>query len=115
VKPSNLILTPSGSVVLVDFGISEADAGAGTPGYRAPEVAAGSPATPAADVYGFAATAFALLTGRPPGGTLPAWDGVEASIVPALERTIRRGLAIEPERRPGSASEFVQRLRAVRG
>ena len=72
VKPANLILTRGGHVKLVDFGLSSTPLmlgrRSGTPGYRAPELAAGSPASRASDVYGLAATAFALLTGAPPRG-----------------------------------------------
>ena len=45
VKPGNLILTKGGRIKLVDFGLSSAPGApwrrAGTPGYRAPELAAG--------------------------------------------------------------------------
>ncbi len=72
VKPANLILDHTGRIVLVDLGSSSAPLTAtlrgGTPGFRAPEVAAGAPADGARDVYGLAATAFALLTGRAPIG-----------------------------------------------
>ncbi len=74
VKPGNLILVPDGHVVLVDFGLSVPGGTdrpgryGGTRGYAAPELAAGT-ATAAADVYGLAATAFALLTGGPHAAT----------------------------------------------
>src|SRR3954465_7858254 len=67
VKPGNLILAPGGRIKLVDFGLSSAPNAslprAGTPGYRAPELAAGGGLTRASDVYALASTAFALLTG----------------------------------------------------
>src|SRR5262245_38105946 len=115
VKPANLILTSSGRVVLVDFGLSAtpADAGrrAGTAGFVAPEVAAGATPTPAADVYSFAATALALLTGEPLDGGVPRWSAIEPERVPALERIVRRSLATDPQRRDESAAAFVDRLR----
>src|SRR5262245_22807986 len=68
VKPANLILDGSGRVVLVDLGSSSvplfAGPRGGTPGYRAPEVAGGSPADTRSDVFSLAATAFTLLTGQ---------------------------------------------------
>ena len=75
VKPANVILTSSGRIVLVDFGLSSTPADdrrrAGTAGYVAPEVAAGAKPTGASDVFSFAATALALLTGEPPSGARP--------------------------------------------
>ena len=38
----------------------------GSPAYIAPEVAAGQPVTPAADLWGLGATLFAAVEGRPP-------------------------------------------------
>ena len=114
-KPANLVLTPEGRVVLVDFGISRrprttSGPALGSPGYSAPELASGDALTPAADVYGLAATAVALLTGSPPVGGRPEWEGVPNA--PAIERALRRGLAVDPSRRPRTAVELVERLRA---
>jgi predicted ATPase/class 3 adenylate cyclase len=118
VKPANVIRAPTGRITLVDFGIAAA-AGpsprrAGSRGYIAPEVAAGGLLSPAADVYGLAATAVALLTGRPPDGTRPLWEGIDPAEVGPLARSLRRGLATDPARRPRSAGELAERLRAGR-
>lgn len=113
VKPANLVLTPEGRVVLVDFGIARR-AGEpghrhfGTPGYAAPELHSGG-MTPAVDIYGLAATAVALLTGSPPSVGRPDWQGVPHA--GAIERALRRGLAIDPSRRPRTAADLVARLR----
>jgi WD40 repeat protein/energy-coupling factor transporter ATP-binding protein EcfA2 len=115
VKPANLVLDRHGRVVCVDFGVSSTPGRAqrgGTFGYRAPEVAAGAVPTTAADVYGLAATVFALLTGSPPAGVLPPWDGVEPQRAAVLEAALRRGLATEPARRPATVGELVEGLRA---
>src|SRR5215208_1255851 len=116
VKPANLILTRGGHVKLVDFGLSSTPLmhgrRSGTPGYRAPELATGSPPSGASDVYGLAATAFALLTGAPPQGVLPTWEGIDAALAEQLENAIRLGLATDPARRPASPGELVERLRA---
>lgn len=105
VKPSNLILSPTG-IVLVDFGIAweydpaRADGTRiGTPRYVAPEVAAGHPATPRSDVYGLAATLLALITARPP----------EPARAPAL---LRDALALDPADRPPTAAAFAAQLGA---
>jgi WD40 repeat protein len=115
VKPANLVLTPTGRVVLVDFGVSSTRGfrpRGGTPGYRAPEVAAGAVPTRAADVYGLAATAFALLTGEPPSGILPTWDGIDEHRAIQLEQALRRGLAIDPTQRTATPGELVEELRS---
>jgi NAD-specific glutamate dehydrogenase/predicted ATPase/class 3 adenylate cyclase len=115
VKPANLVLTAAGNVVLVDFGIATITGvrrRAGTPGYLAPEVAAGEPLTPAADVYGLAATTVKLLTGHAPMEGPPAWEGIDPAEVGALARTLRRGLASDPARRPAFAGQLAARLRA---
>jgi WD40 repeat protein/class 3 adenylate cyclase/tRNA A-37 threonylcarbamoyl transferase component Bud32 len=116
VKPANLILTRGGRVKLVDFGLSSApDAPrrrTGTPGFRAPELAAGGVPDRASDVYALAATAFALLTGSPPSGVRPSWEGIEREQVEQLEAAIRLGLATDPAHRPATPGELVERLRA---
>ena len=104
VKPANLILTKGGRVKLVDFGMSSApDAPRrrmGTPGFRAPELAADGVPSRASDVYALAATAFALLSGSPP------------------RACCRRGTASSPRRpsssRPRCASAWRPIPRAAR-
>ncbi len=115
VKPANLILTKGGKVKLVDFGMSSMrDVGhsrAGSSDFVAPELAAGGASSTASDVYGLAATALALLTGTPPTGDSPDWDGMDATQAGELEDAIGRGLAADPARRPATAAELVERLR----
>jgi eukaryotic-like serine/threonine-protein kinase len=75
VKPGNVLVADDGRVKLTDFGIARNAADApmtsaglvlGSPAYIAPEVAAGQPVTPAADLWGLGATLFAAIEGRPP-------------------------------------------------
>jgi serine/threonine protein kinase len=75
VKPGNVLIADDGRVKLTDFGIARNAADApmtsvglvlGSPAYIAPEVAAGQPVTPAADLWGLGATLFAAVEGRPP-------------------------------------------------
>ncbi|TQS45759.1 serine/threonine-protein kinase [Cryptosporangium phraense] len=75
VKPSNLMVRPDGSVVLLDFGVARSvDAGGvtkvnqvvGSPQYMAPEQVAGLPVTGATDVYALGAVAYTCLAGRAP-------------------------------------------------
>ena len=95
-KPANVIVTPDGRAVLIDFGaamrIGDERERLGTPGFSAPEVLAGEPVSASADLYSLAALAVFLLTGITPklGSAWPAAlaDGKLAH----LERVIRRGL-----------------------
>jgi eukaryotic-like serine/threonine-protein kinase len=75
VKPSNMLVTSEGRVKLTDFGIARTSQDAtltqtgmvtGSPAYIAPEVASGSPATTASDVWSLGATLYHALTGTPP-------------------------------------------------
>mgnify|MGYP001419020226 CR=1 FL=1 len=75
VKPGNVLIGHDGRIKLTDFGIARNVADApmtsaglvlGSPAYIAPEVAAGKPVTPAADLWGLGATLFAAVEGRPP-------------------------------------------------
>lgn len=76
VAPGNVVLQPDGRATLIDYGQAvlqarpaRASAGVvGTPGFVAPEeVLAGRAAvSPAVDVYGLGAVAYALLVGTPP-------------------------------------------------
>ncbi|KRF30559.1 serine/threonine-protein kinase [Nocardioides sp. Soil805] len=82
VKPSNILLTAADQAKLTDFGIARAMADAsltqtglvtGSPAYLAPEVASGSTATSASDVWSLGATLFHALAGHAPydvGGNL---------------------------------------------
>ena len=74
VKPSNVLISQFGEPLLADFGIARVSGGfetseglisASIP-YAAPEILEGRPATPAADVYSLAATAFCAIAGSPP-------------------------------------------------
>ncbi|HYK29378.1 MAG TPA: protein kinase [Streptosporangiaceae bacterium] len=75
VKPGNLLIDGRGVVKITDFGISHAVGSApvtgtglvvGTPGYLAPERAAGAQATTASDIYALGMVAYECLTGSPP-------------------------------------------------
>ena len=72
VKPSNLLLRPSGRVVLIDLGIAcQRDASGsgrlvGSPSYCSPEQILGRPVDGRSDVYSLGCTLYELVFGRPP-------------------------------------------------
>jgi predicted Ser/Thr protein kinase len=117
IKPANLILGDEG-VVLVDFGVARTldgdDPGTraiGTPRFMAPEVFVGEAVSPRSDVYGLAATIWALLVGKPPAyrdttdlvATCPG-------LTEDAERTLRQALDLHPERRLASAAALAAAL-----
>jgi eukaryotic-like serine/threonine-protein kinase len=77
IKPGNVMLTPSGDVKVMDFGIARAMSDAsstmtqtaavvGTAQYLSPEQARGEPVDSRSDVYSAGCLVYELLTGRPP-------------------------------------------------
>ncbi|WP_229052710.1 Stk1 family PASTA domain-containing Ser/Thr kinase [Aeromicrobium sp. Leaf350] len=77
IKPANVMLTPSGQVKVMDFGIARAIADAssamtqtaaviGTAQYLSPEQARGETVDARSDIYSTGCLLYELLTGRPP-------------------------------------------------
>ena len=78
VKPGNIFIAEDGAALISDFGIARALGDAtltssgmihGTPAYLSPEVARGSEANFASDVFSLGSTLYNALEGRPPFGT----------------------------------------------
>ncbi len=90
VKPPNVIVTRTGRVVLLDFGVAADfadrsghgvdDSLSGTPAYMAPEQATFMRATPATDWYAVGVVLYEALTGRLP------FDGSPPSILFAKQQ-----------------------------
>jgi eukaryotic-like serine/threonine-protein kinase len=80
IKPANLLVGPAGQMKITDFGIAHAAGSVpitrigtvvGTPAYLAPERCAGSPATPASDLYSLGVVGYECLTGAVPFSGMP--------------------------------------------
>jgi serine/threonine protein kinase len=134
IKPANIMFEPRAHdfVKLIDFGIAceksmqaERHGLIGTPAYMAPEQARGELCGPAVDVYGIAALALELLTGRPPYDYATAQDVLTAIFteppalpsergihVPGLDAVFKKGLHCDPSARYRTASDFVTALEA---
>jgi len=113
-KPANIIVTPSGRAVLVDFGIArEFRPGRltdtfifGTPGFAAPEQYGRGQTDSRSDLYALGATLHYCLTGRDPGRSPFHFPEVRA-LTPRVGRepsgASMRALEPDPARRYGSA------------
>jgi eukaryotic-like serine/threonine-protein kinase len=138
IKPSNILLCRHAGLYdvakLVDFGLvrnvdpdvnesqqTRTDAIVGTPDYMSPEQADGDVLDARSDLYSLGATAFYLLTGRPPYSGKNALDilfahrqeelpPLEEHIPGELRQVIERCLAKRREDRFASADELQQAL-----
>ena len=135
VKPGNVVLDRTRDrAVLVDVGLArrlgDKSEPAGTPGYIAPESLRGDPESPATDVYGLAATTYALLTGQAPFGRADDYREIlrrqieetprppsdwREDLPRALDEVILRGMAAEQDDRYASAGEMASALEEAIG
>jgi serine/threonine protein kinase len=133
VKPGNLLVLPSGTVKVTDFGIARAadairltEAGQiiGTATYMSPEQASGGDATPASDIYSLGVVGYEMLTGRPPfvaEGSVAlalahvhqAPEPLPATVPAELRSLIARAMAKDPADRPPGALGFARELRRL--
>ncbi len=141
IKPENLLLDREGHIKIADFGIArmlgggggtDVSAGsvpagvgsgptagtatrvtaAGTPQYMAPEQREPGQGDHRADIYSLGVVLYELLTGELPGARLdPPSTKVEIDV--RLDGVVLRALAIQPEMRYATASEFRTQVGAV--
>ncbi|MFE2413582.1 protein kinase [Kitasatospora sp. NPDC057904] len=131
IKPANVIITTTGAVKVMDFGIARALTGGattmtqtgmvmGTPQYLSPEQALGKPVDHRSDLYAAGCMLYELLTLRPPfTGDTPlsvVYQHVQDPPVPpsqansrvpvGLDGIVLRSLAKNPDDRFQDADEF---------
>lgn len=108
-KPSNLMLTPEGQIVFIDFGIArnfmpkESATRVVTAGYSPPEQYFGKPET-RSDIYALGATMGHLLTGqRPKPLSATVVSATKPDVLPSLDKLITSMTAHSIDDRPLTA------------
>ncbi len=128
-KPSNIMLSKTGQVKLIDFGTcwirgKEKNRAGGTPQYVAPEQVSEKTVDAKTDIYNFGATMYRMTTGRYANQGLPkAGEGgarklaapnqVNPKILSGLNNLILASLDYSPDRRPPAMFDVHQQLSAV--
>ncbi len=135
VKPANVMITRTGAVKVMDFGIARAlsdnaatvtqtAAVIGTAQYLSPEQARGEAVDARSDVYSTGCLLYELLTGKPPfqgdspvavayqhvRENAPAPSTVNPAVPPALDSIVMKALAKNPLNRYQSAAEMREDL-----
>jgi serine/threonine-protein kinase len=130
IKPENILIDPSGSAQITDFGLALALRGkyggatsqSGTPQYASPEQLLGERVDQRSDLYSLAAVAYFALLGTPPfpGVTteqvlarqttnqFPLPREQRDDVSEGFERVLDRALSADVESRFPSAAEFLQ-------
>src|ERR1700761_1059042 len=135
VKPANVMITRTGAVKVMDFGIARAlsdnaatvtqtAAVIGTAQYLSPEQARGEAVDARSDVYSTGCLLYELLTGQPPfqgdspvavayqhvRENAPSPSSVNPQVPPALDSIVMKALAKNPLNRYQSAAEMREDL-----
>ena len=131
IKPANVMVTPTGDIKVMDFGIARAIADSsatmtqtqaviGTAQYLSPEQARGETVDARSDLYSAGCLLFELLTGRPPfvadspvavayqhvGEAAPAPSSVVPEVPEAVDAIVLHALQKERGGRYQTADEF---------
>jgi serine/threonine-protein kinase len=137
IKPANVMVTRSGAVKVMDFGIArlQTDATApqtssviGTPAYFSPEQAQGQPVDARSDIYSLGCVLYEMLahhqafTGDTPvaiaykqvNETPPPPSAANPDVPPRLDAVVMKCLAKNPANRYQTAGELIADLERVR-
>jgi len=135
-KPENVIVLPSGSIKLMDFGlaltpnatrITASGAFIGTASYIAPELLQNGEPSTQSDLYALGVILFEMLTGECPFqgadilqvisqhlyAPIPAPNKLRHNIPDMLNELVMQLLEKKPENRPSSASEVEKQINSL--
>ncbi len=136
VKPANVMITPEGQPILMDFGIAKIVGGKqhtatgnviGTASYISPEQVRGETLDARVDIYALGVMLFEMLSGRPPfegdsamtvmmkhvNEPVPDLAQLNPDVPPALVAVTMRALEKDRNRRFRSAGEMAAALRSA--
>lgn len=136
IKPANLMLTTTGHMILMDFGIAKIVGGTrhtatgavvGTAMYMSPEQIKGEQPDRRTDIYSLGVTLFEMVSGRPPfeadsamtlmmmhvNDPVPNAKKLNPDVPDALVSVINRALAKDPNDRYQTAAQMAAALRNV--
>lgn len=137
IKPANIMVSTTGDVKLLDFGIAistsssdnmgSATPSLGTPNYMSPEQVTGRELGPRSDIYSLGAVMFELLTGQQLfkaekvkelfraviKETAPPLRSIRPDLPAELELLLARCLSKNPRQRYTSGADMADALRAI--
>jgi len=136
IKPANLMLTESGVLKIMDFGIARIRGSQrmtragniiGTPAYMPPEQIRGEECDERSDIYSLGCVLYEMLSGAPPFHADSEYDLIRAQVEtqpralrpqlpdldPHIESALLKALAKAPAQRFESADQFSQALGAA--
>jgi eukaryotic-like serine/threonine-protein kinase len=142
IKPENIMLTTSGKIKILDFGVAKhlprsdqsstvdrAGTFAGTPAYMSPEVLLERVPDGRADIFSLGVVFYEVLTGQHPflaGSFVATTDRIRnetpasirifnSAVSRDLEALVNKAMAKDPSQRYASAQELLEALREVHG